>query len=121
MAAVNPSWKNCLHPTVNPTPLTRSLFTRAIRPVPYDRAGLAAGPSAPSAVRGLDVPVDDPLLVRVLHRLAHRDHQPQPLARRQALAVAVLRDRLALDELHHEVRPSEVRLARVVDPGDRRV
>ena len=31
----------------------------------------------------LDVAVDDPLLVRVLHGLADRDEQLEPLARRQ--------------------------------------
>ena len=37
-------------------------------------------------VRGLDVAVDDPLLVRVLDRLADRDEQLQPLAGRQPVA-----------------------------------
>ena len=32
-------------------------------------------------VGGLEVAVDDPLLVRVLHGLADRDEQLQPLAR----------------------------------------
>ena len=34
----------------------------------------------------LEVAVDDPLLMGVLHRLADRDEQLQPLARREAVA-----------------------------------
>jgi hypothetical protein len=55
-------------------------------------------------VGGLEVPVDDPLLVRVLHRPADVAEQRQPLAHAQALVVAVAGDRLPLDQFHHEVR-----------------
>ena len=41
-------------------------------------------------VGGLDVAVDDALLVRVLDRPADGDEQPQPLARGEAVAIAVL-------------------------------
>jgi hypothetical protein len=64
-------------------------------------------------VRRLDVPVDDPLLVRVLDRLADRQEELQPLAGREVMLVAVLRDRLAFDQFHHEVRPAALRRARV--------
>ena len=44
-------------------------------------------------VRGLEVAVDDPLLVGVLHGPADQDEQLQPLGDRELLAVAVLGDR----------------------------
>jgi len=50
--------------------------------------------------------VDDPLLVRVLHRLADLYKELQPVVDRQAVAVAVLGDRDALDQLHDEVGPA---------------
>ena len=50
--------------------------------------------------------MDDPLLVGVLHRLADRDEQLQPLPGRQLVLVAVLGDRHALDQLHDEVGPA---------------
>ncbi len=56
-------------------------------------------------VRRLHVPVDDPLLVRMLQRLAGLQEQLEPLADRQPLLVAVVRDRQTRDVLHHEVRP----------------
>ena len=58
------------------------------------------------------------LLVGVLHRLADRHEQLQPLARRQAVVVAVLRDRHALDQLHDEEGPAVLRRPGVEDPGD---
>ena len=61
--------------------------------------------------------MDDALLVGVLHRLADRDEQRQPLARRQPGPVAILGDRHALDQLHHEVGAA-VGLAGVEDLGD---
>ena len=50
--------------------------------------------------------MDDPLLVGMLHRLADRDEQLQTLPRRQVALVAIVGDRDALDQLHHEVRSS---------------
>ena len=44
-------------------------------------------------VRGLEVPVDDPLLVGMLHGAADQHEQLQPLGDRELLAVAVLGDR----------------------------
>ena len=69
-------------------------------------------------VRRLDVAVDDPLLMGVLDRLADGDEQLQPLLRREVIAVAVLGDRHALDQLHHEVRAAGVGGAGVEDAGD---
>ena len=57
----------------------------------------------------LEVAVDDALLMGVLHRLADRHEQLQPLPRRQVVLVAELGDRHALDQLHHEVRPARGR------------
>ena len=68
-------------------------------------------------VARLEVPVDDPLLVRVLHRLADRDEQLQPLPDRQPLPVAVVRHGQARHVLHHEVRPPPRRRPRVVHAG----
>ncbi len=64
------------------------------------------GPAVDSVTRtfGLQVAVDDPLLVGVLHRLADGDEQLQPGRDRQPVAVAILGDRHALDQLHHEER-----------------
>ena len=61
------------------------------------------------------------LLVRVLYRQADLPEEREPLPRRQLLRVAELRDRLARNELHHEVGPASRRRARVVHLGDRRV
>ena len=69
----------------------------------------------------LDVPVDDPLLVGVLHRPADLGEQAQPLPDAQPAAVAELGDGDALDQLHDEVRPAAVGAAGVEHPGDVRV
>ncbi len=65
--------------------------------------------------------MDDPLLMRVLHGLANRDSELEPLSRRQSSFVAESSDRDALDQLHHEVGPAGVGGAGVEDPGDVRV
>ena len=69
-------------------------------------------------VRRLQVAVDDPLAVGVLHGLADREEQVQPLAGRELLLIAVVDDRDALDQLHDEVRPAALRRAGVEDAGD---
>ena len=55
---------------------------------------------------GDDFPIEeyDELLVSVHHRFACRLEQQEPVAKRQLPLLAVRRDGLALDELHHEVR-----------------
>jgi hypothetical protein len=40
--------------------------------------------------------------------VADLEEEPDPLADPEVLAIAVLRDRRALDVLHHEVRPAGV-------------
>ena len=62
--------------------------------------------------------MDDALLMRVLHRVADVDHQLDALAGTESVAVAVFRDRDAVHELHHEVRPPGLGRARVVHPRD---
>ena len=59
--------------------------------------------------------------MRVLHRLADLDEQLEALADRQLVLVAVLGDRLALHQLHHEVRPPAPRRAGVEHARDVRM
>ncbi len=54
----------------------------------------------------------------VLDRLADRHEQPQALARRQAVVVAVLGDRHTVDQLHDEIRPAGFRGPGIEDAGD---
>src|ERR1017187_9591166 len=51
--------------------------------------------------------------MRVLHRLADHDEEPQARLHGQAVLVAVARDRDASHELHHEVWPARLRRAGV--------
>ena len=62
-------------------------------------------------VAGLQVAVDDEVLVGVLHRGADLAEEPQPVPDREAAVPAVVEQRNALDVLHDEVR-----LARSVVP-----
>ena len=55
-------------------------------------------------VRGLEVAVDDEVLVRVLHRLADLAEQRQPRVDVEAAARRNTGDRLPFDVLHDEVR-----------------
>ena len=68
-------------------------------------------------VGGLDVAVHDQAPLRRVHGLAARLHEPQPLLERGACLPAMLRDRHALDELHHEVG-TPVRFAAVEQARD---
>src|SRR5262249_26094215 len=56
-------------------------------------------------IAGLEVAVDDAVLMRVLNGLANGDKEFQALARSKATLVGVLRNRDALDELHHKEGP----------------
>ncbi len=71
-------------------------------------------------VRRLEVAVDHALLVGVLHGLADRDEQRQPLAGRQPGPVAIVGDRHALDQLHHEIGAA-LGLPCIQDLGDVRM
>jgi nucleotide sugar dehydrogenase len=54
-------------------------------------------------IRRLNVAVDYPLLMGMLDRLTDLHEKLQPLAQRQPVLITVLRDRHAVNELHHEV------------------
>ena len=59
-----------------------------------------------------------PFWCGVLHRLADRHEQLQPLSRRQAVLVAVAGERHPFDQLHGEERPAVARRPGVEHPGD---
>src|SRR5262245_17297372 len=69
----------------------------------------------------LQIAMDNALLMGMLYRLADRQEQFKPLPWRKSMFVAVLCDRNALDQVHHEVGPSRVGRATVEHPGDIRV
>ena len=69
-------------------------------------------------VGGLQIAVDDPLLVGVLDRLADGHEQLQPGPHREPLLVAELGDRNALDQLHHKEGLAGRGGAAVVNAGD---
>jgi hypothetical protein len=64
-------------------------------------------------VRGLDVAVDDPLLVRVLDGLANLDEQIEPFLRGEIGLIAVVGDLDPPDQFHHEIGPAHVGGARI--------
>ena len=72
-------------------------------------------------VRGLQVAVDDALLVCMLDRPAKPLEHRQPIARAHPLLVAVLVDRNPGDVLHDEVRAPRLRAPGVEHLGDVRV
>ena len=57
----------------------------------------------------LEIAMDDPFLVRVLHRPADIDKQLQTLARREHLLVTVIRDGHSAHQLHDEIRSARLR------------
>ena len=69
----------------------------------------------------LDVAVDDSLLMGVLHRLAHGNEELQAFFQRELVPVAVVGDRLAVDQFHDKVGPARFRAAGVEDLGDVRM
>ena len=69
-------------------------------------------------VRRLEVAVDDPLGVGVLHGVADLREELEARRDRELVLVAVLGDRLAADELHDEVRPAGLGRAGVEHLGD---
>ena len=72
-------------------------------------------------VGGLEIPVNDPLLVRALDRLADDNEKLDPLLGRKTVPVAKLGDGHALNQFHHEVRPPGVGRPAVEHLGDVRV
>ena len=69
-------------------------------------------------IRGLDIAVNDSLLMGVLNRLAHRNQQLEAFLRRETIAITKDRDRDTCDEVHDEVWAARFGGARVEDPGD---
>jgi hypothetical protein len=73
-------------------------------------------------VRGLEVAVDDPVLVRVQDRVAHLDHRPKPRAQDRAArpveGAGPAVDPLPVDELHGDRVAAVAHRARVVDGHD---
>ena len=72
-------------------------------------------------VRGLEVTVDDALLVRVLHRLANLDEQVEPLPGGELVPLAVVGDLDPAHQFHHEVGPAQVGRAGIQHLGDVRM
>jgi len=69
-------------------------------------------------VRGLDIAVNDSLLMRVLDGVADLGEEIQPLACGKIVLIAVIGDADAMHQFHDEVRPSAFRRARIENFGD---
>ena len=69
-------------------------------------------------VGGLDVPMDDALLVRVLDGVANLHEQLEPLLGGQVVLVAVVGDLDPAHQFHHKEGPARVRRAGVEHLGD---
>ena len=65
--------------------------------------------------------MDDQLPMRVLHRLAHRPEQPQPLVDGRDARATEVGERLARDILHGEPGRAVGEHVRVVERRDRRM
>ena len=72
-------------------------------------------------IRRFQIAMNDPLLMGVLHRLADLHEQLQPIPRRQAMLVAIPGDRHPLHQLHHKIRPADIRHSSVKDFRDIRM
>ena len=72
-------------------------------------------------VRRLQIAVDDPLLMGVLHGRADLAKERQALRQPEAVLVAIFRERDPLHQLHHEERAAAFGGAGVEDLGDVRV
>ena len=55
-------------------------------------------------IAGLEIAVNDPSLMRMVHGVANLRHQLQPLPRVQLMALRILEQRVATYELHREIR-----------------
>ena len=68
----------------------------------FDRRRVAVDPD--EDIRRLEIAMHDQIAVRELHGVAHGEKQIQPRVDRKLPRIAELRDRLAIDVLHDEVR-----------------
>jgi hypothetical protein len=72
-------------------------------------------------VRRLQIPVNDPLLMGVVHSVADLNEQFEPLPGRESVAIAIRRDRFAAHALHGEVRTALGRGTSIEHLRDRRM
>ena len=99
--------------------VSRQLRIEQLGDAEVEQLGCAVGRD--QDVGGLDVPMDDQVLVGVLDRRADQPEELQPRRGVHPSGVAILDDRLSLDVLHREVRQSVRRRAAVEEAGDVRV
>src|SRR6266699_875626 len=62
--------------------------------------------------------MDNALLVRVLHRLAHQNKESQPFIGWKLVPIAKIGDRHPIDQFHDEEWPPSFRRAGIQDLGD---
>ena len=62
--------------------------------------------------------MDDPLLMRMLDRIAYRNEKFKPLSRVMRVIVAELVERNAADEFHHKVGLRRIRCTGIKNPRD---
>ena len=72
-------------------------------------------------IGGLDISVDDPLLVRMLDCVADRNEQLQAFSHGQPMVIAILRDMAASHQFHDEIGEPAFSHAGVEDLGDTHV
>lgn len=72
-------------------------------------------------VAGLEIAVDDEVLVRVLYAGADLEKELKGVGDPQVLSIGELVDANSVDVLHHEVRPAIFECAAIEQPRDRRV
>ena len=72
-------------------------------------------------IGGLQIAVQNGVLVQILHGLADLLKDLDTAGERQALLIAVLVNRLAVDVLHHVERHAVRRIAAIQDAGDVRM
>ncbi len=68
-------------------------------------------------VTRLQIAVDDPFLMSMLHRVTDGGEELEPGPHREAFLIAIVSDRHAGDQFHHEERLTGVGRATVVDAG----
>ena len=69
-------------------------------------------------VRRLDVPVDEPLLMRMMDGLTDRNEKPEPICNLQLVPIAIGSDRFTGHVFHHEEGATVLGAPGIMDPGD---
>src|SRR5262249_9165471 len=72
-------------------------------------------------VRRLQIAMDDPLLMSMLHRLAGTEEKIESLLQRQVMLVAIASDRYPLNQFHDEIRSAGRGRPAVMHLGDIRM